>query len=310
MRTTSLTAAARVALASLAAIVAGQATPEAQPDYRVGPHDVLTINVLQAPELNTVARVSPQGDISLPLLGAVRAVGLTPQDLELAIESRLRERYIREPEVSIQITELQSRPISVLGAVHKPGVFQLRGAQTLLEVLSLAGGLAETAGTTVTVQRDAASSDAPAGSGTTASAMIEVSVKALMEAREPALNIPIFSGDVVTVQSAAVVYVVGAVNKPGVFMMRGNDQLTVLRALALGEALAPVASREAVVLRNDARGERVEVPVDLEAILKGTIADVPLHAQDVVLVPVSGGKKAARLALDTLTRILTFRVVP
>jgi len=276
--------------------------------YRIGPNDVLSVAVLQAPELNTSARVSELGEISLPLVGTIRTTGLTTLQLELVIEARLREKYIREPEVSVQLTDLQSQPVSVLGAVRRPGVFQLRSTQTLLEVLSLAGGLADDAGDGVMVLRKGAAREHGREAGP---ATLEVNLKTLMESRDAHVNVPIYPGDVVTVKSAAIVYVVGAIKKPGAFAMRGNDRLTVLRALALGEGVSPTAARgDAVVLRTNDRGERVEIAVNLDAILKGKAPDVTLDAQDVLFVPTSGGKVVARAAIDTLTRVLTLRVIP
>jgi len=138
----------------------------------------------------------------------------------------------------------------------------------------------------------------------------DLKLDAVLEGRDPRLNVPIFSGDVVNVQNAAVVYVIGAVRKPGAFAMRGNSQLTVLRALALGEGLLTVAaSGDAVVLRTLVDGARVELPIDLRAVLQAKAADIPLQPQDVLFVPTSGGKVAARATLDVLTRAVSLRAL-
>lgn len=283
--------------------------------YRVGADDVLAISVLHAPELTTSVRVSPRGEISLPLLGAVPVAGLTASELETELERRLRERYIRDPDVTVQVAELQSQAISVMGAVQEPGIFQVRGSKSLLEVLSLAGGLAEDAGDSVIVLRRGAGeprppqSDGIAPADELASASFEVPLKALLDSPDGRGNVPIHPGDVVNVRSAEIVYVVGAINKPGAFAMRGNDRLTVLRALALGEGLLPAASKDAIVLRTSEAGERVEIPVNLGDVLKGKQQDFALQAQDVLFVPSSGSKAVVRAALDTLTRIVTLRGV-
>lgn len=285
--------------------------------HRLGPHDVVAVSVLQAPELNATVRVSEGGEISLPLLGSVQAGGLTPSELENSIEAQLRAKYIRNPDVTVSLTELHSQPVSVMGAVKRPGIYQLQGAGTLLEALALAGGLAENAGDKVMVQRTRAAQPhqldpaCAAGDASRCAQVLEIDLKELLASRNPALNIPIRPGDVVAVQSAAVVYVVGAVTKPGSFFVGGNDGLTVLRALALGGGATPLADLDdAVVLRGTDSGDRVEIPVDLEAILKGRTADLPLEAQDVLFVPTSGAKMAARATVDTLLRLFTFRVIP
>ena len=264
------------------------------PEYRIGPHDLLSIAVLQAPELNTTARVNETGEISLPLLGAVRAGGLTVQELELLLEERLQQKYVRQPDVTVDAKETQIQTVSVLGAVRRPGVLQIRGASTLLEVLSLAGGLTEQAGESVIILRR---SDA-----------VDVRLKQLAEGREPGANPPIFPGDIVNVQMASTVYVVGEVNKPGAFMMRSTEPLTVLRAIALSGGLTPDSMKgSAVVLRTNPDGARVEVPVDLGDILKGIQADVVLLAEDVLFVPTNGAKAAARATIYALLRLVTLR---
>ncbi|RPJ64495.1 MAG: hypothetical protein EHM24_22790, partial [Acidobacteria bacterium] len=171
------------------------------------------------------------------------------------------------------------------------------GTTTLLEVLSLAGGLAEDAGDAVVVLRKGAELTSTV-----------VKLRPLMELRDPSLNIAILPGDVVNVRGADVVYVVGAVKKPGAFPMPGNDRVTVLRAVALGEGLIPVASqKQALIVRNGEGGQRIEIPVDLEAVLKGKAPDVALQAHDVLFVPISGGKVAARVALESFVRIISWR---
>lgn len=286
------------------------------PGYRIGRDDVLAVSVLHAPELTVTVRVTEHGDISLPLLGAVPAAGLTALELETALETRLRDRYIREPDVTVQVTELQSQPISVVGAVKRPGTFQIRGARTLLEVLSLAEGVADHAGDSVVVLRNASTPSGHSGDGTpipaSASTQLsfEVPLKALLSSSDPRANVTIHPGDVVNVRAAEIVYVVGAVRKPGAFAVRGHEPLTVLRAVALGEGLLPTAADgDALVLRTGKSGERVEIAVNLGDVLKGRQRDFALEAQDVLFVPTSGSKAVARAALEALTRIVTFRGV-
>jgi polysaccharide export outer membrane protein len=274
------------------------AASDAPVEYLIGANDVVSVSVLHAPELTVTARVTEKGDISLPLLGSVAAAGLTAGELEAALEERLGEKYIREPDVTVQITELQSQAVSVVGAVKRPGIFQVRGAKTLLEVLSLAEGVADDAGDSVIVLRKGSNSPA---------ASFEVPLRALLTSADAAVNVPIYPGDVVNVQTADVVYVVGEVKRPGAFAMRGNDRLTVLRALALGEGLLPSAKGHALVLRTNEGGKRVEMEVDLGDMLKGKQQDFALQAQDVLFVPKSGSKVVARAAIDALTRIVTFR---
>ena len=237
--------------------------------------------------------------ISLPLLGTLQAGGLTSVELEAVIEEALSRRYIKDPEVTVQVTEVRSRPVSVGGAVARPGIQQVRGTTRLLDAISTAGGLDDNAGDTVVVARTRDDGRVE---------RLEIPLKPLMESRDPSLNVAVQPGDTVTVRAADTVYVVGAVRKPGAFAMRGHERLTVLQALALGEGLVPTAAqKEALVVRTGADGRRREIPVDLAAVLKGRGPDVALEAHDVLFVPTSGGKVAARAALDALIRVVSWR---
>src|SRR6516164_9989515 len=122
-------------------------------DYQIGPEDLLEISVLEAPDLNRTVRVSDEGAISLALLGPVQAAGLSARQLQAVLEDRLRQTYMKDPQVSVFVQEMRSHPVSVFGAVEKPGVYQIRFPKPLIEVLSMAEGLATDAGDTVIVQR-------------------------------------------------------------------------------------------------------------------------------------------------------------
>ena len=219
-------------------------------EYRIGPEDVLNINIFEAQELNREVRVSAGGDISLPLLGSVRAAGLTPRELEFVLQELLHRTYMKDPHVSVFVHEMQSHPVSVMGAVRRPGVFQIRGSKTLLEVLSLAEGLADDAGETVIILRGAAltaephlatahpaGSDQPSSSaqnaaeGTAVSSAlnsnrfasedaVQVNLKDLLESADSHGNPLVHPGDIVKVTRAGVVYVIGEVRKPGGFALK------------------------------------------------------------------------------------------
>lgn len=307
------------------------ATAQAAPaDYRIGPDDLLSIAVLEAGDLSRSVRVSANGEISLPLIGVFRVAGMTPRAVELLLEGRLKETYMRDPHVSVQVEEMQSHPVSVLGAVNKPGTYQIRGTRTLLEVLSLAEGPAENAGDTVVVMRLAAQAavrpegaatkpegespaTAPAVSPTDEAAheqFVEVKLKDLITAKDPAQNILIYPGDIVKVTPAGMVYIVGEVNRPGSFPMSEHEKLTVLRAVALGQGLKPTAAKkDAMIIRTTELGARVEIPVNLENILKGKTADIALQERDVMFVPNSASKSFFRGAADALVRMVTLRTV-
>lgn len=109
--------------------------------YYIGPHDLLTIEVFQVDELSSKERVSQDGHIVLPLIGAIKVVGLTPSGLEMRIANLLREKYLQDPQVNVYVEEYAHQKVTVMGAVNSPGVFDLQGETTLLEAVAQAGGV-------------------------------------------------------------------------------------------------------------------------------------------------------------------------
>jgi polysaccharide biosynthesis/export protein len=287
---------------------------------RLGPNDLLEITVFEAPELNRSVRVSGAGQISLPLLGEVSASGLTPRELEVALEATLRQRYIRDPHVSVEVSEMQSHAVSVVGAVTRPGVFQIRESRPLLELIALAGGLAPNAGESVIVARapsvgaGEASAIEPGGGGGggggAAAESMTISLRALLESGDQRHNVLVHPGDMVKVTPAGLVYVVGEVRKPGAFPLVRGPSLTVLQAIALGEGLGPKAARgRTIIIRTGPAGERVELPVNLGDVLAGRAVDVALQPQDVVFVPSSAAKAVTMGVVDALVRMVTLKGV-
>jgi len=311
-------------------------------EYRIGPEDVLNINIFEAQELNREVRVSAGGDISLPLLGSVRAAGLTPRELEFVLQELLHRTYMKDPHVSVFVREMQSHPVSVMGAVRRPGVFQIRGSKTLLEVLSLAEGLADDAGETAIILRGAALSTEPepatdrsattdqpsSGAQNTVAAKavawglngnrsisenaVQVNLKDLLESDDSRSNPLVHPGDIVKVTRAGVVYVIGEVRKPGGFALKSNEKISVLQALALSEGLTRTAAKaEARIIRTDQQsGERKETPIDLGKILAGKAPDPVLEPKDIIFVPNSATKTAfsrgSEVAAQTLAGLLIF----
>jgi polysaccharide export outer membrane protein len=264
-------------------------------------------------------RVSGDGEISLPLLGAVRAAGLTSRQLEAVLEELLRRSYMQDPHVSVFVEQIKSHPVSVFGAVEKPGVYQIRGPKTLVEVLSMAQGLANDAGDTVIVIRSGdqtastSSAAATAGGARSGPRTIRIPLEGLLDSGNSRDNVPVYPGDVVKVTRAGVVYVVGEVRRPGGFTLKTNENISVLQALALAEGLTRTsAARHALIIRT-ARisGKREEIPIDLDKILKGRAPDPQLRARDIVFVPNSAGRMAfyrgAEAALSIAGSLIVYR---
>ena len=285
--------------------------------YILGPGDALLINVLEADEIPSgPILIDTGGRVSLPMVGHIRAAGLTTEQFAVALTEELLE-YIRRPQIAVSVAEFRSQPVSVIGAVGKPGVHYLRGPKTLAEVLSLAEGLRDDAGHRVQVTRRrewgpipiAGASDDSTGQFSIA----EIDLDAVIEGHGPEQNLFVLPHDVVSVPRAETVYVVGAVQRAGGFVLKEREEGSVLQALSLAGGLdrnaAPARAR---ILRAASGGlERSELPIDLKRIMAGKSADVPLRPDDVLFVPRSGAKiaagKVAEAALRAMTGVIIWR---
>lgn len=298
-------------------------TPAGPQDYRIGFDDVLDVSVFEAQELNREVRVSSAGEVSLPLLDSVHVAGLTPRELEIVLQELLRRKYMKDPHVSVFVREMQSHPVSVLGAVRKPGVFQVRGSKTLLEILSLSEGLADDAGETVIIMRGAGLKNPPGSDSEEIAAakstndsqagnIVQVNLKNLLDSSDVHQNPMVNPGDIVKVLRAGIVYVVGEVQRPGGFTMKSNEGMSVLQVIALSGGLTRTASKSgARIIRTDEQtGERAQTQIDLSKILAGKAPDPMLEPKDIVFVPNSATKttfsRGLEAAAQTLTGLLIF----
>jgi len=294
---------------------AGQSAPAQAPSgYVLGADDLVTIQVLHVGEIaDKPIRIGTDGSITLPLVGRVQAAGLSTAALQDALATRYGE-YLQAPEVSVGIAEFRSQPISVAGSVNTPGVYQLQSGRTLLELLSLAGGAKPDASDTIRITRrvqckaEPLPSARPDGSGQFV--VGEVSLRALLEAKGPGVNVAICPGDAITVARARLVYVLGEVHKPGGFILADKETASALEAISMSEGmLRTAAPNHAVILRPGADGERQQIPVNLKAIMQGKQPDVVLHAEDILVVPDSMSKNVLTRSLEAAIQMGTGVVV-
>lgn len=293
-------------VAVMAATVAQPPSPETAQQYVLGPDDVLRVWALGIDEIGEAPlRIDSGGWISLPLIGPVRAGGLTVDQLRAALVEKLKTQ-VRDPNVSVSITEFGSQPVAVMGAVNTPGVHQLRGHKTLAEVLALAGGLRADAGYKVRISRPAENGPLPLAGATTTSdskfQVADVRTRDFLDAKNPSDNILILPHDLITVPTAEMIYVIGAVHKAGGFVLNEKESVSALQALALAEGLGTTPSpKDSKILRTvPGVTERKEIPVDLKKIMGGKAEDIALRPNDILFVPTSNGKKVAIQALQTM----------
>src|SRR5271156_1841678 len=311
-------------------------------DVPVGTGDLLHIEVFDVPELSRDVRVGDAGDISYPLIPAkITAAGLTPFQLEEKMEQLLNENgLVTLPQVYAFVKEQNSQPVSVVGAVIKPMVYQVIRPTTLLEILAGAGGISDDAGSVVIVTR---SPDGPAArnaaalvgarangsGGVNASAgaasaddplaqnpqIIPIRLQNLLESGDSAYNILVYGGDVVSVPRAGIVYVTGAgVAQPGGYVLQSHgEQITVLKAVALAHGLTGFAKADsAVIMRNNPiTGQKDVIPVHIGQIEKQKTPDVAMSSNDILYIPDSKGLKVlargAEAAISIGSSVAIFR---
>ena len=315
-------------------------------DYVIGRGDVLAVEVFDVPELTREVRVSQTGTIGFPLIPVrMHLAGLTEIQAQEKIAEVLEANgLVSHPQVIVSVKEKKSKPITIVGAVTRPMVYEADRAVTVLEALAEAGGITNDAGDTVIITRpDEATTEngteppeltaddvkgtplaaqVKGGTGSPTSSTeppaltntITLNLNDLLEAGDARNNVYVQGGDIVTVPHAGIVYVLGAVSKPGGFVVTNDrNQLSTLKALALAGGLTTTARKnQAVIIRKDAFGQQHQVMVDLGKVLKQQTEDVKLQSSDILYVPNSGGRaallRAVEIGLGIGTSVAIFRV--
>lgn len=250
---------------------------ESSGDYTLGPKDLLEIRVLELPELNVERRVSDSGSIGLPLLGEMAVSGLTAADLRIRLEQLLTAKYVNRANVSVVVKEFTNKPVSVLGAVLRPGSLAISGRWTLMTAITAAGGLTERAGRRILVLRR---------SDNGLSDTLEIRTEDLFQSATALWNIPIQPADVVNVvpRTSVTVFCLGEVKAPGALQFDSDDRLSLLSVISKAGGLSDRASKTIRVKRQGADGKDVEKVVDFKRIVSGQDPDLPIEPNDVIVV--------------------------
>jgi polysaccharide export outer membrane protein len=262
------------------------------PDYHIGPEDVLAISVTDAPEFSGKFRVNQSGYLVMTSLPSpVKAEGLTPMELSTELRKALEDaKLYRDPTVNVFVEEYHSQSVTIVGAVSKPGLYPLQKRTTVIQAISEAGLLPTTGNRVTLISANAGSSTAQNAGQATQS----FELGKLMTGKDLSVNVEVHDGDVINVATADVVYVVGAVTKPGGFVQQDRSAgTTALQAIALAEGMTSVASEHnGLIIRRNADGTaRENIPIDLAKIMSGKQGDTPLQPNDILFVPVSGSKQ-------------------
>lgn len=287
-------------------------------DYRIGPRDVIEIRVDDAPELSVTTSVNADGTFLMPYLKRLKAQNKTTEELSREIADGLRGRYLKDPNVMVAVKQFYSRSFFILGAVKKPGVYQIEGRPQLMKLITLAGGPAENHGSTAFIIREIKKKDASSSTGAASAKPVstasqntaDVTAEA-NDSDDPEFDIRMVNingmfkglglhernsylepGDIVNIPQADMFYVAGEVNAPGSFPL--TEGTTLRQAIALSQGTTfNAALGSGVIFRQDATtGKRVEIKVDVGAVMKGKkgVEDIPIVANDIVIVPNSRGK--------------------
>ena len=274
--------------------------------YLLGPDDLI---IIQGPEMDEVTnrpyRVGPDGYVSLPMLGRIKAAGLTIGDFETQLDGAA-SKYVRSPQLVASVQEFHSQPISVVGAVNQPGAQQLQGRKTLMQVISMVGGFRTDAGNTLTITRESQWGPLPLPNASTDPSgqysVAEISIPELLEEKNPQLNISIMPNDVITIPVSDTVYVVGDVHKPGGFLLGEHKNMTVLQAVAMAEGIDGTSdSKHSRIIHHASDPQlRSETPINVKLILAGKQQDLPLGGGDILFVPGSTSKKAGLRTVEAV----------
>lgn len=239
-------------------------------NYVVGEEDVLRITIYDYPELTTTERVSGEGKITLPLIGELKVAGLTTDQMAKKIAAKLSDGFIVDPNVSVFVVEFRSKKTIVMGFVNKPGIYTLSGNTTLLELISLAGGLAKDAGDKATIKRNYSGNTGGEG-------LITVDLNKLIEQGDASLNISLMDGDSVFIAKASIFYITGEVKKPDAY--RYSEGMTLIKAVTMAGGFTDKASPGRVrIIRKVDKKEKVIQKAEMNE---------PVFPDDIIIVPES-----------------------
>jgi len=267
-------------------------TPEGLATVKLGPSDLIELSVYNVPELTTKARVSSAGDVYLPLIDYVHVAGLTQEEAQTLIEKRLEDGgFVRNPHVTIFVDEATSQGVSVLGEVAKPGIYPVVADHKLYSVISEAGGFTASSSRKIAIIRQNQAEP------------IHVNLPRNL-ADDVSSNVDVQPGDTITVPRAPIIYVVGDVGRPSGLLV-DNGTLTVLQALALAGGTNRTAKMSgARIIRKGPTG-MTETTLQLKKMLEAKTPDVTLQADDILFVPVSGGRVLAGRTFEAAMALTT-----
>lgn len=314
-------------------------------EYHLGIEDVLEVGVMSLEESGKVSRfprpIQADGTVAIPLAGPVRVAGLTVLEAEAAIRAALDGRFIRNPEVTVTITDYRSSPIVMTGAVNRPGIFYMKNdRRSVLEMLAEADGLSAAAGSEMLLIRSVSAQPTTDGTnahrvvetgsrnpiyggspegdpkaaldGTNAQRLVSIDLRRLIDGGDLRLNAWVTRGDMITVppRTKEYVYVLGYVQRAGVFEIDRDNPPGALQAVAFAGGLASVARAEnSFILRETENGQKM-IPVDLTRMARGETPAVLMQVGDTLVVGSSFIARLSEFVRPSVSAGMSYSPVP
>lgn len=273
----------RIGAVLAAAVLAALAVPvsaqePASLEYRLGPKDLIEIKVLELAEMSGDRRVGDDGAIELPLVGKVPVSGLTASEVGERLQAVLTAKYVNRATVTVVIKDYANKPVSIIGAVQRPGALNIAGRWDLLQAISAAGGLRPDAGRKIYVLRRSENG---------ISDRLEIDRDELFLRSSERWNVPIYPSDVVNIppRTPVKIFCVGEVRSPGALEFDSDDRITLLSVIAKAGGFSSRAAKGSIrIKRRGADRKDVELRADYPRIVAGKDPDPELMADDVVIV--------------------------
>lgn len=246
----------------------GVAEAASSSSYRVGEGDLLLIKVYDMDDLSTTVRVDADGQIGFPLIGQINVDHLTIQQVRDLISQRLADGYLVNPQVSVLIQEYRSNKVVIIGEIIRPGLYELQGEMSLLELISRAGGLTPNAGASVRIRHEKP-----------LNGQQEVLVDLNELLGQPSANVDVIlaNNDNVFVSKAGLVYVTGEVSKPDAYKIK--EGTSIIQAITMAGGFSKLASKNKVKLVRTVEGQ--------ETVIERVPMNELVQPNDVIVVPES-----------------------
>lgn len=259
------------------------AIPEDFSKLQLAPGFLLSMDVFDTPEYSIYLRIDSVGNVNIPMVGSIHVSDMTLVEAATKIAAALRDGMIlTDPQVNLNVEEYAGHDITVLGEVHSPGRIQMLAPRHLDDVIAMAGGETEYAGKTIEIRHEEGV--------TPRTAVIHYSRSVDNQILSDTVVLP---GETVTVKRAGIVYVLGAVARPGGYLMQEDGDLNVTEALSLAYGTTmPAAVGSMRLIRKKDDGQVEEIPIRYRDMVKGNVAPLRLQAEDVIYVPISKVKVA------------------